>query len=218
MTDQTPPTDQQLADIETRANAATPGPWCTDSWEIYQGTEYEPGMSMWIGETCRGTGSLEQDRADATFVAAARTDVPALITELRRALDRVAELEAYANGCDAEGCAIPHSSWCDAAKKSAAENDGCTCGQPWKGHPQPHAMHCWKVNPPRSEIDEMRRALAAMRDKTLSTEADEIVAYCPDHGPQEQPTVWMVCHCPVADDMRRPAVSAVSGAADSRQP
>lgn len=79
-----PLTEQQLADIETRANAATPGPWCTDSWEIYQGTEYEPGISMWIGETCRGTTSPEQDSSDAEFVAAARTDVPALLAEVRR--------------------------------------------------------------------------------------------------------------------------------------
>lgn len=90
-------TDQplDLDAIETRANAATDGPWCTDSWEIYQGTEYEPGMSLWIGETCRGTGSLEQDRADAEFVAAARTDVPALVAEVRRlraALEQIRHL------------------------------------------------------------------------------------------------------------------------------
>jgi hypothetical protein len=78
-----PLTDQQLTDIDARAKGATPGPWCTDSWEIYQGTEYEPGISQWIGETCRGTSSPEQDRADAEFVAHARTDVPALLAEIR---------------------------------------------------------------------------------------------------------------------------------------
>ena len=83
MTDQTT-RPLNLAHIETRANAATEGPWCTDAWEIYQGTEYQPGLSMWIGETCRGTSTPEQDQADAAFVAAARTDVPALIAEVRR--------------------------------------------------------------------------------------------------------------------------------------
>lgn len=78
-----PLTVEQLAAIEARATAATPGPWCTDSWEIYQGTEYIAGAE-WIGETCRGTTSLEQDRADAAFVAAARTDVPALLAEVAR--------------------------------------------------------------------------------------------------------------------------------------
>jgi hypothetical protein len=78
------PNSPDLDAIETRTNAATPGPWCTDSWEIYQGTAYVPGISMWIGETCRGTTSPEQDRADAEFVAAARTDVPALLAEVAR--------------------------------------------------------------------------------------------------------------------------------------
>lgn len=86
-----PLTDQQLSGIEARANAATPGPWCTDSWEIYQGAEYEAGAE-WIGETCRA-GEMDDSRADAEFVAAARTDVPALLAEVRRLTARVAELE-----------------------------------------------------------------------------------------------------------------------------
>ncbi|MEH0574347.1 hypothetical protein QBA54_07585 [Streptomyces sp. B21-108] len=90
-------------------------------------------------------------------------DVPALVVEVRRLQDRVAELEAYAYGCDAEGCVIPHSSWCEDAKKTAAANNGCTCGQPWTGHPQPHAMHCWTVNPPRAEVQEMRREIAKLQ-------------------------------------------------------
>lgn len=101
-------TDQQLDldAIETRAQAATPGPWCTDSWEIYQGAEYEPGMSLWIGETCRGTGSLEQDRADAEFVAAARTDVPALVAEVCRLHAQVAAVAAVHEKGEHNGLAI----------------------------------------------------------------------------------------------------------------
>ena len=93
MTDHTPPTTQQLDDIEQRANAATPGPWCTDSWEIYQGAEFEAGAE-WIGETCR-SGEMDDGRADAEFVAHARTDVPALLAEVRRlraVLDRTRAL------------------------------------------------------------------------------------------------------------------------------
>jgi len=92
----------------------------------------------------------------------AGVDVPLLLADLRRARDRVAELEAFAYGCDAEGCVLPHSSWCDAAKKTAAAKDGCTCGRPWTGHPQPHAMHCWSVNPPRAEVEEMRKRIAEL--------------------------------------------------------
>ena len=106
MTDQTT-RPLNLAHIETRANAATEGPWCTDAWEIYQGTEYQPGLSMWIGETCRGTSTPEQDQADAAFVAAARTDVPALIAEVRRLqeqrkylLDQLAKKDARSGDGD----------------------------------------------------------------------------------------------------------------------
>ncbi|MEU2135332.1 hypothetical protein [Streptomyces sp. NPDC018352] len=96
-------TPDRLAEILARADAALPGPWCTDAWEIYQGAEFEAGAE-WIGETARGVAGaadLKQDRATATFVAAARTDVPDLVaavqllTAERDALRaRVAELEA----------------------------------------------------------------------------------------------------------------------------
>jgi hypothetical protein len=89
--------------------------------------------------------------------------------EVDKLRDRVAELEAYAHGCDGEGCVIPHSSWCEVAKKAAAENGGCTCPKPWKGHPQPHAGYCWLVSPPRNEIEEMRRALAERPAATPTT-------------------------------------------------
>ncbi|MDX3634366.1 hypothetical protein PV728_29695 [Streptomyces europaeiscabiei] len=89
-----PPSVERLAEIEALAEAATAGPWCTDAWEIYQGAEYVPGISFWIGETCRGTSELGQDRADAAFVAAARSDVPELVAEVRRQAAQIAELEA----------------------------------------------------------------------------------------------------------------------------
>jgi hypothetical protein len=94
-----PLTEQQLTDIETRANAATPGPWCTDSWEIYQGTEYVAGAE-WIGETCRA-GEMDDGRADAEFVAAARTDVPALLAYIRHQETVIVELRAALEAVDA---------------------------------------------------------------------------------------------------------------------
>ncbi|MDX3835660.1 hypothetical protein [Streptomyces europaeiscabiei] len=102
-----PPTVERLAEIEARADAATAGPWCTDAWEIYQGVEYVPGISFWIGETCRGTSELGQDRADAAFVAAARSDVPELVAEVRRMRaeradrqDEVAAAVGYTSGLE----------------------------------------------------------------------------------------------------------------------
>ncbi|SFY52091.1 hypothetical protein [Streptomyces sp. F-1] len=53
------------------------------------------------------------------------------------------------------------------------------------------------------ELSRLRAELAAVRTKVVVTEADEIVACCPDHGSRN--TAWMHCHCDVADDMRRRA-------------
>ncbi|WP_439947225.1 hypothetical protein [Streptomyces sp. BBFR109] len=129
------------------------------------------------------------DLGDVDGRVSASCDNPEHPTWLRKPDDvrgcpwcRIAELETYAHGCDAEGCVLPHSSWCERAKKTAAENNGCTCGQPWAGHPQPHAMHCWSVNPPRSEVDAMRARIAGLeaeRKKYVGTEPTiaEEVAY-----------------------------------------
>jgi hypothetical protein len=84
--------EQQLAEIAARAEAATPGPWCTDAWEIYQGAEYVAG-AKWIGETCRANDA-EGACADSEFIAHARTDVPALLAEVGRLGAQVADLEA----------------------------------------------------------------------------------------------------------------------------
>ncbi|MFH9072716.1 hypothetical protein [Streptomyces alboflavus] len=120
MTSQPDPlTAEQLDQIEARANAATPGPWCTDAWEIYQGTEYQPGISLWIGETCRGTSSPEQDRADAAFVAAARTDVPALLTEVRRLHAALEEIRHLHKDSPMGPCPL-----CIDADAAAAGGDG----------------------------------------------------------------------------------------------
>lgn len=107
----TPMPDDELAAVRAREAAATPGPWCTDDWEIYQGVDYEAGAE-WIGETCRAVGRSQEDRANAAFIAAARTDIPVLLAEvarLRRALgeaaDTVAELESEVGGWSARHAA-----------------------------------------------------------------------------------------------------------------
>jgi hypothetical protein len=78
-----PLSEQQLAEIAARAEAATPGPW-----EPY--TEY--GLTFYAnvrGEYLRGVGDInlgvgEQAEADLAFVLAAREDVPALLDEVER--------------------------------------------------------------------------------------------------------------------------------------
>lgn len=90
MSDLTPERETEIRNFE---QAATPGPWCTDSWEIYQGTEYVAGAE-WIGETCRGATTAAQDRADAAFVAAARSAVPELLAEVKRIRAELAAAKA----------------------------------------------------------------------------------------------------------------------------
>jgi len=78
-----PLTDEQLAAIQTRADAATPGPWWADSHEIYAGPDGIPALGEWVAETCVA-GELERSEANGRFVGAAREDVPALLAEVHR--------------------------------------------------------------------------------------------------------------------------------------
>jgi hypothetical protein len=203
MTDQ-PPTEQQLDEITTIASRATADPFyvsdCEGSLQVwrekalthvrrdesgeidmysfpstYKVTDQiiELDLNTWdLGEDATD----DQRRQDVNDLVEARAALPALLADLQRARDRVAELEAFAYGCDAEGCVLPHSSWCDAAKKTAAANEGCTCGRPWTGHPQPHAMHCWTVNPPRAEVEEMRKRIAELSATVAPDAASEVTS------------------------------------------
>jgi len=87
-------TPESIAAIEARANAAMPGPWGrygdtrTGKVEPRQGSmEAAPGLC--IGSVqhtepiARFSGYLMNVEANADFVVAARTDIPALIAEIR---------------------------------------------------------------------------------------------------------------------------------------
>lgn len=95
-----PLSDARLAEIEARANAATPGPW---SPAPYSGAD--PHDRIVVGSNndwLLNVGALvheaispknPQEYADAEFIAHARTDVPALVAEVRRLREREAALE-----------------------------------------------------------------------------------------------------------------------------
>jgi hypothetical protein len=88
-----PLSEQQLAEIRARAEAATEGPW-----------DPCPGMSPTFygniqGEYLRGVGDIafgvgEQAEADLAFVLHAREDVPALLAEVDRLRAERAETNA----------------------------------------------------------------------------------------------------------------------------
>ena len=73
-----------LAEIEARADAATPGPWWNES-----GVVHAP-----VDGPCVHPASCTEE-ADADFIAGSRTDVPALVAMVREAVrQRDGELRA----------------------------------------------------------------------------------------------------------------------------
>ena len=90
--------DKQIADIDARANAATPGPWEVDldprisgADQVVQSETELTICFMAVDE------SLESDSADTFFIAHAREDIPALINEVGR---QAAEIERLTRALD----------------------------------------------------------------------------------------------------------------------
>jgi hypothetical protein len=80
-------TEEELTAIEGRANAATLGPWEVGDPYNQRTPELVAvyGMGMEVADT-----QLVQD---AAFIAAARTDIPALVAEVRRLRELVLSSE-----------------------------------------------------------------------------------------------------------------------------
>ena len=94
-------TEEQLLEIEARCNAATPGPWdsCTAICGSGDSAIIAPihGRSCVLALVCAEVDEQGKDvvrsMRDAAFIAAARTDVPALVAEVRRLSEAISELE-----------------------------------------------------------------------------------------------------------------------------
>lgn len=76
-------TDEELAAVEARCRAATPGPWeygcgSVTDWRADRSPEYTTEL-LWN----RHAGKAQRD-ADGAFIASARVDVPLLLAEARR--------------------------------------------------------------------------------------------------------------------------------------
>ena len=104
-----------LDQIEARAEAATPGPWttngagevsqhwsCPQPWKTVVGTEVAC-MAYCYGGSAKG---VERDE-DAEFIAAARTDVPALVDALRAVLELHAERSWGCAVCEEQDQVLP---------------------------------------------------------------------------------------------------------------
>lgn len=108
-------TDQQLAEIRAREQAATPGPWVVTCHKHDPHADYgiaEQGSLYW-----RGVASVGKDR-NVAFIAHSRTDIPALLAHIE---EQRREMEHYKRalgwmahgimnmcnnieGCSASGC------------------------------------------------------------------------------------------------------------------
>jgi hypothetical protein len=103
-----PITEDRLAEIEARANAATPGPWVAgqhgparfvvtaDEGDVTVGAVTREVFEIYDG--CAPWRFGDAPIPEALFIAAARTDVPALVAEVRRL---TAALAAHARHTDA---------------------------------------------------------------------------------------------------------------------
>jgi hypothetical protein len=77
-------TDEELAAIRARCEAATPAPWRS----YFEGRDHTSGSDfIMTGEDARRGNDLElagATRADQDFIAHARQDVPRLLDEIAR--------------------------------------------------------------------------------------------------------------------------------------
>lgn len=92
-------TEEQLLEIEARCKAATPGPWEYDGMhnEI-QCPQSEDSYWLIVSESRSAPDQAQKQTnsffdANYAFIAAARSDVPALVAEVRRLCDALSELE-----------------------------------------------------------------------------------------------------------------------------
>lgn len=100
-------TDEQLREIEERAERATEGPWAV----VVKGNTVQ---SRAIPGVCAG---ISPKTGNASFIAHARTDVPAMVAEIRRlrAIEEAARevVDAMPVGVACDWCArFPHSEEC----------------------------------------------------------------------------------------------------------
>lgn len=102
-------TEQELEEIEKRANAATPGPW--EFRRLRSGVSVLDAHAIAARSVDCHCGEVDRlSEPTLEFIAHAREDVPALIAEVRRLGAMLLEQESDAKA------------WRDACKKLQAEN------------------------------------------------------------------------------------------------
>lgn len=136
MVNNEPMTAERRAAIKARADAATPGPWVVSS-EYASGVDlgYKPDHERTWGYGCGNDFVCDlndgeyheyhnkaEQMANASFIAHARENVPALMAEVERLRAENKRLEKAANWlanmlASYEGC--PHETWLEAFNRDA---------------------------------------------------------------------------------------------------
>lgn len=100
-------TDERLAEIDARAEAATPGPWTTYEWGWMGADEGGAGVCLDTEDLRAIARTIDAGTlGDAAFIAHARADVPALVAEVRRLRAKHDDWR----GCPSPGEALAHNS------------------------------------------------------------------------------------------------------------
>lgn len=174
-----PMSEQRLAEILARVEAAAPGPWESDGAEFYGTLAGVLMIDLWVGETL-DIDDLPQSEANAAFVAAARTDVPELVAEVQRlreerhstneALsdaaeqlrvqrDRIAELEAAAV---CPSVARLHGSKCVLPVRHRGDHQNETRRHYWSDE---HAVPAERSEDVSPQVAKLRGILASQRQQ-----------------------------------------------------
>lgn len=111
--------EARLAEMRQRVDAATEGPWIVDdkAWALYVGTP-KPWYPQETYDLVYSVGAVDdpmdgwtdeanaRDRANATFIAHARTDLPKLLDAVEAVVITLRTACLPKDECDHPGCAV----------------------------------------------------------------------------------------------------------------
>jgi hypothetical protein len=109
-------TEEQLKEIEDRANAATPGPWVQHGRYVRKNHVREIVIQ---GSFLKKDGVNSLPVIDAEFIAHARTDIPALIAEVREQKEQIKTLVEALEWIASDEYKVAPSHWDAIAKEQS---------------------------------------------------------------------------------------------------
>lgn len=87
-------TDEELAEIAARADAAAVGPWHSSKHDDFYGIVRDGQRPRCIAVLSNLATEMSQLALDAEFIAHARDDVPKLVAEVQRLREECERLES----------------------------------------------------------------------------------------------------------------------------